>query len=103
MVLINSPLDDDEHVLTRHIFFLDATQARTYQRAIPMIAHQRMSPVAPPPLYSANRLSALYADAMEPVLIQVVPRYNPASYLEDTFASSIQVSYHIHCISSVTF
>lgn len=98
MVLINSRLDDDEHVLTRLFLSLSlgASQARTYQRSIPMIAHQRMSPVAPPPLYSANRLSALYADAMEPVLIQVVPRYNPASYLEDTFASSIQVSCHIY-------
>lgn len=25
-------------------------------------------------------------------MIQVVPKYNPASYLEDTFASSMQVS-----------
>lgn len=57
-----------------------------------MIAHQRLAPVAPPPLYSANRLSALYADAMEPILIQVVPRYNPAAYLDDTFTTSMQVS-----------
>ena len=37
-------------------------------------------------------MSALYSDAVEPILIQVVPKYNPASYLEDTFATSMQVS-----------
>ena len=41
---------------------------------------------------SAHRMSALYTDAMEPIMIQVVPKYNPASYLEDTFATSMQVS-----------
>lgn len=38
-------------------------------------------------------MSALYSDAVEPILIQVVPKYNPASYLEDTFATSMQVRY----------
>jgi hypothetical protein len=41
---------------------------------------------------SSHRMSALYSDAVEPILIQVVPKYNPASYLEDTFATSMQVS-----------
>lgn len=38
-------------------------------------------------------MSALYSDAVEPILIQVVPKYNPSSYLEDTFATSMQVRY----------
>lgn len=74
------------------VFHNRLMQARTYQRTIPAIAHQRMSPVSAPPMFSANRLSALYADAMEPILIQVVPRYNPSSYLDDVFTSSMQVS-----------
>ncbi|KZS13159.1 Uncharacterized protein APZ42_021769, partial [Daphnia magna] len=76
------------------IYSVSTPRAQTYHGSIPRIAHQRLTPSAPPSLFSvpisAHRMSALYSDAVEPILIQVVPKYNPASYLEDTFATSMQ-------------
>ena len=67
-------------------------QAQTFHGAIPRIAHQRLAPVSAPPMFSPHRMSALYAEALEPIVIQVVPRYNPAAYMEDSFTTTMQVS-----------
>lgn len=58
-----------------------------------MIAHQRMVPVTPAPSYRRSLYAdALYAEAMEPI-IMVMParRYNPVSFFDETVTSSLQV------------
>ena len=78
-----------------------------YPRAIPMIAHQRMSP--PMASYSGgSRMSALFAEAMEPVLIQVVAPQRSIknygmSYIEDAFTNPLQVSFHFLFLCNILF
>ena len=72
-------------------------QARTYNaghRPIPLIAHQRLVPVSAPPYRRSLYADALYADAMEPLMMVMPPRpykYNSAAYFEDAVSSSMQV------------
>ena len=66
------------------------TQGRAYHRSIPAIAHQRLAPVSSPPAYVNARLS-MY-DELEPAYQPTYSRYQPSSYLDDAFSTTLEVT-----------